>query len=235
MSLDDFIISPAEQLRRARERRARMYATPKPAHDPEPAVIEEVPALEPEVEELPPPRPLTYLERLRLVLPARALGYAKATEMNVRQPVEPPVKRMQAELMVCSRADLIAEVVAERFDISLEKLKGRRGSPRVSRARQIAMWITYNATKLSNSQIGRIYGRDHSTVVHAVREVTRLSEAPGEVGKNIRDIQEKCHEVLAAVHDATAPAKSWGVGDKSGDRFRHREVVYNEDGPGRCG
>lgn len=51
-----------------------------------------------------------------------------------------------------------------------------RGVP-VVRARQRAIWRVAGATGWSTPQIGAFFGRDHTTVIHAIRCVNKLESA----------------------------------------------------------
>ncbi|MGN6286207.1 MAG: helix-turn-helix domain-containing protein [Afipia sp.] len=46
-----------------------------------------------------------------------------------------------------------------------------RGSPRVSLARQVAMYLCHVAFAMSFAAIGRAFGRDRTTVAHACRAI----------------------------------------------------------------
>ena len=65
----------------------------------------------------------------------------------------------------------ILATVARMHGMTVEDLKGPRRTARVVRARQDAMaavWL--NCSKLSLPAIGRIMRRDHTTVLHALRQ-----------------------------------------------------------------
>ncbi len=66
----------------------------------------------------------------------------------------------------------IQELVCSQFQVSLEQLtmKGR-GKAQVVLARQIAMCLLKDLTDLSYMQIGELFGREHSTVIHAQKTI----------------------------------------------------------------
>lgn len=68
-------------------------------------------------------------------------------------------------------AAVIADV-ADRFGVTVEQLKGPRGSARVSIARAMAYSAVRQArTHLSYPQIGRVFGgRDHSTIIDGIQK-----------------------------------------------------------------
>jgi chromosomal replication initiator protein len=58
-------------------------------------------------------------------------------------------------------------------------LLARDRSPKVAMARQIAMYLARELTDVSLPEIGRGFGRDHSTVVHAHKRIAADVAAGG--------------------------------------------------------
>ena len=56
-------------------------------------------------------------------------------------------------------------------------------------ARQVSMYIIRQLTKLSLPEIGRVFGRDHTTVIHSLEKVEGLIKENRETAENIRDIK----------------------------------------------
>jgi chromosomal replication initiator protein len=66
--------------------------------------------------------------------------------------------------------------VAEHFNIKLADMQSPRRARQVARPRQIAMYLAKQLTTRSLPEIGRKFGgRDHTTVMHAVKKVEELS------------------------------------------------------------
>lgn len=76
------------------------------------------------------------------------------------------------------RIDRIQEVVAELADLHLTEMHSLRRARSVAWPRQVAMALARDLTPRSLPEIGRAFGgRDHTTVMHAVRQVAkRLAE-----------------------------------------------------------
>jgi len=69
----------------------------------------------------------------------------------------------------------IQKKVAEHFNIRLTDMHSPRRSRSVARPRQIAMYLAKSITSRSLPEIGRKFGgRDHTTVMHAVKKVEEL-------------------------------------------------------------
>ena len=86
--------------------------------------------------------------------------------------------------------DKIQNVVSNYFNISLTEMLSQRRSRPLARPRQLAMYLAKKMTTRSLPEIGRRFAnRDHTTVIHAVKTITRLSEQDEEMKKNINHIK----------------------------------------------
>ena len=86
--------------------------------------------------------------------------------------------------------DKIQNVVSNFYNIPLSEMLSQRRSRPLARPRQIAMYLAKKMTSRSLPEIGRRFAnRDHTTVIHAVKTITRLSEQDDEMKKNINQIK----------------------------------------------
>ncbi len=73
--------------------------------------------------------------------------------------------------------DRIQRAVADAFDITLNDMVSKRRTRSVARPRQVAMYLCKKMTKRSLPDIGRRFGgRDHTTVMHAVKRIENLRQ-----------------------------------------------------------
>ncbi len=87
--------------------------------------------------------------------------------------------KLIAELIPSSRnarrdlpVEEIQQRVASSFGVSRAELVGSSRAAAPLRARQVAIFLTREATELSLPQIGRLYGgRDHTTILNALRRI----------------------------------------------------------------
>ncbi len=71
--------------------------------------------------------------------------------------------------------DIIQKTVAEHYALKQADLLSERRARAVARPRQVAMWLAKQITTRSLPDIGRRFGgRDHTTVLHAVRRIEAL-------------------------------------------------------------
>lgn len=73
--------------------------------------------------------------------------------------------------------DNIQKTVAEYYRIKVTEMHSRKRSRVIARPRQVAMALAKELTSLSLPEIGASFGgRDHTTVLHACRQITKLRE-----------------------------------------------------------
>ena len=83
--------------------------------------------------------------------------------------------------------DEIQKAVSVHFDLKPIDLVSARRARAVARPRQIAMYLAKRLTTRSLPEIGRKFGgRDHSTVIHAVRRIEELRDADRDVDAAVR-------------------------------------------------
>jgi chromosomal replication initiator protein len=67
---------------------------------------------------------------------------------------------------------VIMDVVAQRFNVKLGELQGRKRNRTIALARQVCMYLARNLTTLSLAEIGGFFGgRDHTTVLHGYNAI----------------------------------------------------------------
>ena len=75
--------------------------------------------------------------------------------------------------------EFIFNTVAVVFEVEIELLlRPNRGRAQVALARQVAMYLAHVGCELSLTAVGRVFGRDRSTVAHACRRVEDARERP---------------------------------------------------------
>ncbi|TPG12743.1 chromosomal replication initiator protein DnaA [Sphingomonas oligophenolica] len=83
--------------------------------------------------------------------------------------------------------DEIQKLVSAHFELKPLDLISARRSRVVARPRQIAMYLAKRLTTRSLPEIGRKFGgRDHSTVIHAVRKIEELRDTDRDIDTAVR-------------------------------------------------
>ena len=89
--------------------------------------------------------------------------------------------------------DKIQNIVSNYFNIALSDMLSQRRSRPLARPRQIAMYLAKKMTSRSLPEIGRRFAnRDHTTVIHAVKTITRLSDQDDEMKKILIKLKVFC-------------------------------------------
>lgn len=89
--------------------------------------------------------------------------------------------KAQARIVAPTVATIQAAVCA-RYGLSAIEMQSDRRARYVARPRQIAMYLARDLTRNSLPTIGRLFGdRDHTTVMHACRQVERLMAVNPEI------------------------------------------------------
>jgi len=88
--------------------------------------------------------------------------------------------------------DSIQKAVAEHFDMRLADMTSRRRPASIAMPRQIAMYLSRTLTSSSLVEIGEAFGgRDHGTVIHAVKKVRERLETDVRVRDQVQMIESE--------------------------------------------
>ncbi|MBQ1801413.1 chromosomal replication initiator protein DnaA [Lachnobacterium bovis] len=87
---------------------------------------------------------------------------------------------------------LIIEIVAEHFQISLDQMISKSRSSDIAKPRQIAMYLCKNMTDIPLDTIGSLLGgRDHSTIIHGIKKITEEYDSNENIRNTIETIKKK--------------------------------------------
>ncbi len=127
----------------------------------------------------------------RLLAHSKLTGQPVTLEMAEREvrdlirPQEP--KRVKIED--------IQRVVARQYNVSRADLLSSRRTANVVRPRQVAMYLAKTLTLRSLPEIGRRFGgRDHTTVLHAVRKIENLVNTDTALAEEIELLKRQLQE-----------------------------------------
>ncbi|HBG70665.1 MAG: chromosomal replication initiation protein DnaA [Bacteroidetes bacterium GWF2_43_63] len=88
--------------------------------------------------------------------------------------------------------DYIQKMVCDYFNISVEQMHSSSRKREIVQARQLAMYFAKTLTKSSLASIGTdIGGKDHATVLHAVRTVKNLIDTDKHFRVYVEEIEKK--------------------------------------------
>lgn len=123
----------------------------------------------------------TLFARAEARLPSLSLDEAQAI-------LRPHLKGAERRVTV----DEIQKLVAEHFGLKQADLLSERRTRAVARPRQIAMHLAKSLTTKSYPDIGRRFGgRDHTTVLHAVRTIERMIGEDPAMARDVETLARK--------------------------------------------
>lgn len=117
----------------------------------------------------------------------RIVAHADVTKSTVS--LESTQEVLQDLLRAHDRRITIDEIqrkVAEHYNLRMTDMHSARRARNVARPRQVAMYLAKQLTARSLPEIGRKFGgRDHTTVMHAVRKVEELMDEDASIAQDV--------------------------------------------------
>jgi chromosomal replication initiator protein len=131
------------------------------------------------------------LESAVIALRARAvLANGKIDEAMVDDSVASLVGRTQ-EL----NARAISEMVGRQFAVSMGEMESKSRKKSITYPRQVAMYLSRKHTDQTLADIGKIFKRDHSTVLHAVKVIGDLKRRDTSVSAQLDLLSERVRQL----------------------------------------
>lgn len=94
----------------------------------------------------------------------------------------------------CPRMSEIARAVCDHYGLTQIDFYSDRRARKVSRPRQVAMWIARQMTIRSLPEIARFLRRgDHTTVIHGIRTIEGLIDKDEDLVADIHAIRRRIH------------------------------------------
>jgi hypothetical protein len=134
----------------------------------------------------------------------------------------------------------IQKTVADFYKIKVADMYSKKRPASIARPRQIAMYLAKDMTKKSLPEIGELFGgRDHTTVLHAVRKIGerahpqhRAQPAAARAGTDAQGLSRPAGSARAETPDGTPAAAlaDTGPGHKPVDKIRHKRPVVHSPG-----
>ena len=92
--------------------------------------------------------------------------------------------------------DAVLHAVSQHYEVPETKLtEPGRGTKEISKARQVAMFLMRECSSISLQSIGsRFGGKDHSTVVHAIKSVKKEMETDAAFARLIEGLKNAIHD-----------------------------------------
>jgi chromosomal replication initiator protein len=93
----------------------------------------------------------------------------------------------------CVLIEKILLHVSKKYSVSVEDIKSKKKTDSIAGARHISIYIIRKLTDLSLKEIGKIFGRDHSTVISSINKIElnirTVKNYESEINLLIKDIR----------------------------------------------
>lgn len=86
----------------------------------------------------------------------------------------------------------IIDAVTKYYSVKLSDLQSKRRHKSITEPRQVCMWLARRRTRFSLEEIGGYFGgRDHTTVMHAIKTVEERMEVAPSFARQVDEISER--------------------------------------------
>ena len=128
----------------------------------------------------------------------RILAYAQFRQQPITLEL---VKEALKDLLSFNRGQIsvefIQKTVADFYKMKVADMYSKRRPANIALPRQIAMYLAKELTQKSLPEIGELFGgRDHTTVLHAVRKIAELRQHRPELNHQIHVLEQTLREYL---------------------------------------
>ena len=131
------------------------------------------------------------IESALVAIRARSVISKGALEMDcIRETVEGIVGVPQ----ILTTA-LIGEFVGGQFKVAIQELQSRSRKQSVVFPRQVAMYLSRKHTQESLADIGRVFNRDHATVLHSIKVVSERAMRDHSVSAQLDLLNRKMEQL----------------------------------------
>jgi len=135
----------------------------------------------------------TYTSNIRELEGAliRAVAYVSISGLPMSVETIRPILNPPSEPKEIT-PDMIVDVVCEEFGIDQESLLGSSRRRDVSHARQIAMFLMRQHTRLSLPKIGDYFGgKDHTTVLYSCEKISQLQREDLQLERQLQNLSQR--------------------------------------------
>lgn len=152
-------------------------------------------------------------------LPSTIVDCPLRVAMNVKaaEPFDPLEGIVETSAFQSDPIGTILIATATYYRIPLGHLIGERGSPELVRMRQVAMYLARRMTWLGSNRIGRAMNRDHATIIHGERVISRKMLTNPKLSRDVSAITERVKFVdqvpskglIRSMHTDRSRAGNW--------------------------
>ena len=122
----------------------------------------------------------------------RALAYLQGVDVGMEH-----AKAAVNDILTAKAAAITPErvitYVSQKFNVPFEDIVGKRKTDAIANARQVAVFLLRELTEMSHASVGKVFNRDHSTVVSSVNKIKERmktdSSFEAQIDEMIKDLR----------------------------------------------
>jgi chromosomal replication initiator protein len=130
------------------------------------------------------------LEGVLISIAARASVHSKPITLQLANEVLARHYVDEKQVHAVPTEQAVLQAVCQRFGLSTQDILGDQRSREVLMARQVAMYLLREKAQLPLQQIGQMFGKNHSTVLHAYNRVKTSLNKDMEITSIIYDLND---------------------------------------------
>lgn len=92
-------------------------------------------------------------------------------------------------------AEVVSEFVAAQFKVKYADMRSRSRKKIITFPRQVAMYLSRKHTSAPLTEIGKVFNRDHSTVMHSIKVITDRSRRDTSVQSQLKLLSDKVRKL----------------------------------------
>lgn len=104
----------------------------------------------------------------------------------------------------------IIRIVCEFYDITLADIMGDSRAPRFAVPRRVAMYLVRGVMRFSQPETGRVFGKHHTTVLCAERDITVAVTEGGEIARQVNTLRALVMRLPKLPKCCTACGRAFG-------------------------
>lgn len=122
----------------------------------------------------------------------RLLAYSSLTNREITLPLAVEIlKNTLNDKEKKVTPNSILKIVSDYYGVNVTELKSKKRTNAIARPRQISMYLCRSLTSMSLPEVGRLLGdRDHSTVIHACKQVEDRKEKSAEFASELETLAD---------------------------------------------
>ena len=121
----------------------------------------------------------------------RLVGYASLAGRNLTLDFAREILKDSTARTEIIRVEDIIRVAADLYAVKVADLQSKKRTKSIAFPRQVCMFLARELTDLPLVEIGGYFGgRDHTTVIHAVEKIKKLSASDGQLRDRLERIKE---------------------------------------------